>query len=106
MGAVLVLASVAYPIHRLPFRESPQTVRRRAAVDTWLTGFVTGPGLLAAIVVVATIRECSFGTGCYAAGRSPPASSKSGRTLAPPILAGARASAMTRFAPTKAGSRG
>jgi hypothetical protein len=64
VGAVLLLASVAYAIHRLLFRESPQTARRRAAVDTLLTGFVTGPALLAAIVVVATIRECPFGTGC------------------------------------------
>jgi NADH:ubiquinone oxidoreductase subunit 6 (subunit J) len=61
VGAVLFLAVLAYVVHRALIREPPDTACRRAAV---LAGFVTGPVLLAVIVLVAVIRDCSFGTGC------------------------------------------
>jgi hypothetical protein len=64
LGAVLFLAALAYGVHRALIREPPDTACRRAAVDALLAGFVTGPALLAVIVLVAVIRDCSFGTGC------------------------------------------
>jgi multisubunit Na+/H+ antiporter MnhF subunit len=64
LGVVILLAAVAYAIYRVLVREPPDTARRRAALDALLAGVVTGPALLLVIVLAATIRDCSFGTGC------------------------------------------
>jgi hypothetical protein len=62
--AVLVLAVLAYVVHRGLIREPRDVARRQAAVDAALAAFVTGPVLLPVIVLVGVIRDCSFGTGC------------------------------------------
>jgi uncharacterized membrane protein YfcA len=64
VGAVMLLVAVAYAVHRALIREPPDTARRKAAIDGLIAGFLTGPVLLAVIVLAATIRDCSFGTGC------------------------------------------
>jgi hypothetical protein len=63
-GVVILLAGVAYAVHRALGRMPPDIARRRAVTDALLAGVATGPALLLVIVLAATIRDCSFGSGC------------------------------------------
>ena len=49
------LGAVGYAVHRR---------LATAVVDAVLAGVVFAPALALAVLLVATIRDCSFGTGC------------------------------------------
>jgi hypothetical protein len=63
-GVVVLLAAVAYALHRALGRVPPDIARRRAVTDALLAGLATGPALLLIIVLAAMVRDCSFGSGC------------------------------------------
>jgi uncharacterized membrane protein len=54
-GVLVALVAVGYAIHRR---------LETAVVDMVVSGILLGPGILFAILIVSTIRECSFGSGC------------------------------------------
>jgi hypothetical protein len=64
LGVVAVLGALAYTLHRFAFRVAPPEAAARAAHDTVIAGVLGGPFLYMAIDLAATIRDCSFGTGC------------------------------------------
>lgn len=64
LGVVAVLGAVAYVVHRFAFRVSPSDAASRAAYDAVFAGVLGGPLLYMAIVLVATVVQCSTGVGC------------------------------------------
>jgi hypothetical protein len=64
LGVVLLLAAISYAVHRALIHEPSQKARCGAVTDAALAGALTGPTLLLIVILAATIRDCSFGTGC------------------------------------------
>jgi hypothetical protein len=61
---VILLAAVAYAVHRALGRVPPDIARRRAVGDALLAGVATGPAPRLLIALAATIHDCSSGSGC------------------------------------------
>ncbi len=64
LGVVVLLAAISYLVHRALIREPSKKARCGAVTDAALAGALIGPTLLFTVILAATIRDCSFGTGC------------------------------------------
>jgi hypothetical protein len=54
-GVLIALGGIGYAIHRRA---------ETAVMDAVMAGVVFAPAIMLAVLLVATIRDCSFGTGC------------------------------------------
>jgi hypothetical protein len=58
------LIAVGYAIHRAVFRQAGARAWQEATLDVLIAVLIIGPAILFLILLVSTVRECSFGPGC------------------------------------------
>ena len=58
------LVAVGYAVHRAVFRRAGARAWQEATLDVLIAVLLIGPAILLLILLVSTVRECSFAPGC------------------------------------------